>query len=124
MADVKPMNRIAALALCRLTGTATAQERPAAKAGDLRATAAEAARITAIQIRCPAHIGIDVGFTETLQGTILMDGIRRIGKDPFLRIVKAEQARIQAEVAAIGPAAWCRRQKALLEKPYPDVFRP
>lgn len=118
------MKRIAGLALCLLAGTAAAQERSAASAEDLRATAAEAARVTALKIRCPDHIGIDVGFTEALQGTILMDGIRRVGKEPFMRIVKAEQARIRSEVEAVGTAAWCRGQKALLEKPYPDVFRP
>lgn len=115
------MRRIAvALTLWIASVQAHSAEDPAA----LRSIAGEAALITALKNRCPAHVGIDVGFTETLQGTVLMDGIRQAGKHPFMRIVRAEQARIRADIEAAGIAAWCRRQKSLLERPYPDMFRP
>lgn len=116
------MMRLTTVALVLWGGTALAQEPPASAA--LRSIAGEAAVVTAIKKRCPSHIGVDTGFTEALQGTILMDGIRQVGKEPFMRIVKAEQARVRADIERSGPAAWCRRQKALLQKPYPDVFRP
>ncbi|AMB45499.1 hypothetical protein [Methylobacterium sp. AMS5] len=115
------MRRIAvALTLWTASAQAGSADDPAA----LRSIAAEAARITALKNRCPAHVGIDVGVTETLQGTVLMHGIRQAGKEPFMRIVKAEQARIRTEIETTGVAAWCRGQKSLLERPYPDVFRP
>jgi len=117
------MRRIA-LALALWAAAVSAQAQPADDPAALRPIAGEAALLTALKNRCPAHVGIDVGFTETLQGTVLMDGIRQAGKEPFMRIVKAEQARIRAEIEATGGAAWCQRQKSRLERPYPDVFRP
>lgn len=117
------MRRIA-LVLTLWAAAVSAQAQPADDPAALRPIAGEAALLTALKNRCPAHVGIDVGFTETLQGTVLMDGIRQAGKEPFMRIVKAEQARMRAEIEATGVAAWCQRQKSRLERPYPDVFRP
>ncbi|MFF8802214.1 MULTISPECIES: hypothetical protein [unclassified Methylobacterium] len=113
-----------AVALCLFDGTATAQERPDATAQGMQATAADTARVTAIKNRCPVHIGIDVGFTEDLQRALIADGIRQGGKEPFLQIVKSEQGRLRTEIDAFDVTAWCRRQKGLLGKSFPDVFRP
>lgn len=118
------MKGFAALTLCLIAGAAVAQEQPLASKANLQATAADAARVTAIKNRCLEHIGIDVGYTADLQRALVADGVRQVGKDAFLPIVKAEQARIRAEIEASEVAVWCRRQKAVFEKPFPDVFRP